>query len=537
MIKNVGDKVLPRGAFLGAGLLTLTLSSGIGAAVSGESLVNSKCASCHAADANGELDRINAGRRTPEGWDMTVDRMSYAHGVKLTLEERGAIVKYLADNYGLAPDETAHSRYIIDRSPSVVEHPKNQLIADTCARCHSYGRIAVQRRTEDDWRKLVHFHVGQFPAIEIQAGGRDRNWFEIATGDVSKALADEYGFGSEAWRQWKSAKAKEPSGQWRVVGHMPGRGGYEGEASITRSGDDRYKVSMTLRYQDGKSELATGNAILYTGHEWRATVKQGGKEIRQVFSLRDGGNTLSGRWFEAESDAIGGTLQAVRSNEGGSGRLLSVMPSAIRAGTKGALTINGVALSGNVEIGGHIKVGKVLERSAGRIVVEYEAPASVATGEVEVRVGAAQSSSILATYQQIDYVKVVPEHPMARVGGGGGSRPKVPAQLEAVAYANGPDAKAGTADDVRLGAMPAKWQMGNLNEVAEKMRDTDFAGELTQSGLFVPAAAGPNPKRKYGTNNAGELKVTATVQDGNRKLSATAPLIVTVQRFNDPSIR
>ena len=114
---------------------------------------------------------------------------------------------------------------------------------------------------------------------------------------------------------------------------------------------------------------------------------------------------------------------------------------------------------------------------------------------------------------------------------------KVPAQLEALAYAVGADGKQGTADDVLLGAMPAAWSFDNLNKVAAEMKDAKFAGRIDQSGLFMTNDAGPNPQRKYRTNNAGELKVTAAVKDGTRTVKATAPLIVTVQRFNDPPIR
>jgi quinohemoprotein amine dehydrogenase len=53
----------------------------------------------------------------------------------------------------------------------------------------------------------------------------------------------------------------------------------------------------------------------------------------------------------------------------------------------------------------------------------------------------------------------------------------------------------------------------------------------------MPAGAGPNPERRYGTNNAGELEVTATVSDGAARVKGSARLIVTVQRWNDPPIR
>ncbi len=69
------------------------------------------------------------------------------------------------------------------------------------------------------------------------------------------------------------------------------------------------------------------------------------------------------------------------------------------------------------------------------------------------------------------------------------------------------------------------------------MQDKKYAGHITENGTFIPAVAGPNPERKYGTNNAGDLKVIATVKDGDRTLTAEAHLIATVQRWNTPPIQ
>ncbi len=42
---------------------------------------------------------------------------------------------------------------------------------------------------------------------------------------------------------------------------------------------------------------------------------------------------------------------------------------------------------------------------------------------------------------------------------------------------------------------------------------------------------------RYQTNNAGNLKVVASVQDGERTLQGEGHLLVTVQRWNNPPIR
>lgn len=504
------------------------------AAPSGLEVVKDKCQACHAPTEGGGFARLGEARRTPEGWEMTVARMTYAHGVRLTTLERQAVVKYLADTQGLAPEESEGYRYALERRPSVVERFDNQKVGKTCARCHSYARIALQRRSEEDWRRLANFHVGQFPVIEIQAGGRDRDWWEHASKEVPAILGQEKPLNSAAWDAWRAHKPADAAGSWRVAGHRPGRGDYEGRAMIKAVGEDKYDIAMEVAYADGQVEKSAGVASLYTGHEWRGSVKQDGVDVRQVFDFAKDGNHLKGRWFLAESEAVGADFAAVR--DAGQAEILSVRPSMIKAGQRQRLTISGVGLAGEVDLGSGVTVTKVVSKSADKIVVEVEAKAGAAAGSAPVKVGAAALENALAVYKSVDYVVVSPGNPMARVGGNGGHRPKVPVQLEALAYSAGADGKRGTADDLLLGPLPAAWKIGNLNKGAAAMQDAKFAGSIDRSGLFSPADAGPNPKRRYGTNNAGELRVFASIKDGGREVTGSAPLVVTVQRWNDPPI-
>ena len=102
---------------------------------------------------------------------------------------------------------------------------------------------------------------------------------------------------------------------------------------------------------------------------------------------------------------------------------------------------------------------------------------------------------------------------------------------------NGPDGEAGTADDIRIGAMPAKWSVANHGDFAEALNDVKYTGKITQAGMFEPASAGLNPERPFSTNNAGDLSVNAAVDVGGQTLEGSGQLIVTVQRWNDPPIR
>ncbi len=520
-------------SILGLGLGMSAVAAPVSAQQSGESLLTARCSGCHDRLADGRLSRIGEIRKTPEGWDMNIARMTFMHGVELTPDERAALVKYLSDVQGLAPSETQEWRYILERRPGIIEDIPDEELGVMCARCHSYARTALQRRDEADWRKHAAFHLGQWPTTEYQALGRDRNWWEIASGPVPKKLAELYPLNSKAWSDWKARSAPDLSGSWRVVGNRPGKGAFQGVAVISGKGGDAYGVKLFLFYADGSKANGTGDAILYTGYEWRASVALEGEDTMQVMAVSANGAEMSGRWFLEDPDSIGGDISLARSGSGAVARVMAVFPPYIRVGETAQLAIHGIGLGGDVRLGDGVTVDRVVSRSSDIVVVE--ATGGGAAGKRTVAVGDATGSALLAVFDKVDAIRVEPAYHIARVGGG--AIPPVPAQFEAVAFMNGPDGEAGTADDIRIGAMPAKWSVANNGEFAEALDDVKFAGRITQAGLFEPAVAGPNPARPFSTNNAGDLAVNASVTVGDQTLVGTGRLIVTVQRWNDPPIR
>lgn len=519
------------------GLLSLWSSQLLAADTkTGKELVNDHCADCHKPLADGGLGRISESRRTPEGWDMTVARMTLIHGTVLTVAERRAIVKYLSDTGGLAPEEAQPWRYVLDRRPDATDFMENKQVGDTCARCHSYARIALQRRTEADWLRLSHFHVGQFTTVELQNNLRAVNWWEIASQEIPKILAKHYALNADAWKKWQQQPKSNPSGAWRVVGHRPGWGDYEGTLKVTEKQADEYALNLELNYANGKIQKGSGEAIVYTGYEWRGSVAQSDEAVRQVFTLADGGTHLQGRWFLKETEALGGDLRGARI--GGKAEILAIQPGFVKAGEKQQISIHGVGLSGTVSVDGGVNVTRVLAQSPEKVVIEVQTTEATAKGLHALQVGDTVAKDALNVYQQIDYVRVSPDPGLSRVGGSGGKIPLVPIQFEAIAYAAGADGKVGSADDQRIGVMPAQWSLDNLNASAVAMQDLRYSGTIgATDGLFMPGPAGPNKKRKFGTNNFGELKAIASVEDGKRKVKGTAPFIVTAQRWNDPPIR
>jgi quinohemoprotein amine dehydrogenase len=497
------------------------------------SILNAKCAACHER-TDGGLFRIKDQRKTPEAWDMTIVRMMQLHGVEVTGEERSVLVKHLADTQGLAPAEAEGFRYILERVPSQIEAPPTDELGVMCARCHSYARVALQRRTEDEWRKLAHFHLGQYPTTEYQALGRDRNWWEIASERLPGEFAELYPFDAPEWTAWQEREPVDLSGEWRFVGRDPGAGDYEGVATIESTGDDTYAVTVESTYADGQQVEGDGSAIVYTGFEWRSRITFGDDETLQVFAVSEDGNSMTGRSFLADADSIGEEVSVRRMD--GTSAVLAASPAYLRAGETAEIAIHGIGLEGDVSLGEGVTIEQELARDDETVVLRVSTDANAANGPRTVSVGEA-AGELLTVYQAIDFVTVEPSYSIARVGGAGGPIPPVPAQFEAVAWLKGADGEAGTDDDVEIGAMPAKWSVENFDEVAQALDDADFAGEMRANGVFLPAGAGLNPARPFDTNNAGNLKVVATVEDGGQTVTGEGQLIVTVQRWNDPPIR
>lgn len=493
------------------------------------------CADCHAGQAGGEWTRISGQRKTPEGWTMTLVRMQQMHDVRLNDDEFAALLKHLSDTQGLAPAESAPYRYLLERQPNVVAEDADGDLSQMCARCHSYGRFGLQRRTQDEWLKLAHFHLGQWPTIEYQALGRDRNWWEIASTSVPESLARYFPLQTEAWRDWQAARPAALAPQWRFVGQQAGRGDYAGTLGLEDLGGDRQAVTLSLEYADGVSVAGRGQGILYTGYEWRATIDLDDGRSIQVVAARDpDSGRLAGRWFYAHQDGLGGSLLAAPTNQAG---LLAVQPAYLRAGDRTRIRVQGTSLSGAVDLGAGVRVVEQRQVDAHTLEALVDVAVRADEGARRVSVGNRSADGLLMVYQKIDSLRVEPAMAIARVGGNGGPIDRVPAQFQAVAYLNGGDGQPGTDDDLRIGVMPANWSVSNANETAEQLRDTEFAGRLLPTGLYQPAAAGPNPQRPYSTNNAGDLNVQASVMDGQREVQGSARLIVTVQRWNDPPIR
>lgn len=516
--------------------LALLAGAALARAEDGAALLKAQCAACHLVPGKEGFSRIDAVRKTPEGWQMTIARMIHLRGLKIAEDEQKALVKHLADSRGLAPAEARPWRYILERRPNVIETFPDEELSAVCARCHSYAQVGLERRDEEEWRLNAHFHLGQWPSLEYHSRARDRNWWELASGPVSARLAKMYPLETKEWSAWAKRPKRDLAGRWRVVGRRPGLGAYEGTLEIEGKGGDRYGVKMAIRPASGEALAGTGEAIVYTGYEWRASVKLGKEETRQVFALSEDGESLVGRWYVLETDSLGGDLHAERVAEKKS-RVLAIDPPHLKTGAEAEVRVHGVGLDGKPDLGAGVEVVETRSATPETVTVLARAKGDAHPGLREVRVGDASAKDLLAVYSSVDFVRVEPDYGIARVGGGGGPIPPVPTQFEAIAWANGRDGKPETADDLRIGPMPARWSVEDRDEVARELEDAKYAGTMGEGGLFLPAAAGPNPKRRFKTNNAGDLTVKALVRDGERVVEGSGHLIVTLQVWRDPPIR
>lgn len=505
-------------------LASLLIAPVIAAEPEGKEILRTYCVACHSEEGAGTaFSRISAQRKTPEGWHMTLNRMEHLRSVNLPLAEKRALIKHLADTQGLAPAEAAPYRYLLEQDTNIVEVIPEPYV-EMCARCHSGARFGLQRRNEEEWGLLVHFHMGQYPPIELHALSRDRPWMNLALTETVPQLAADFPLNTDAWRDWQLAPKPALAGQWRMLGYMPGKGEFDARMSASETARDHFTLSVEGQYADGTPLRGEGNATVYTGYEWRADLNLGGLRTRQVMAAATDGSAMSGRLFMRDAREIGAPLKVVK--EGPDSRVHALMPSHLRIGEIGTVTIVGSRLDGPVSFGDGVRVLEEVSRNADRITVRVEATGSV--GARDVAVGAARGVGLLAVYDRIARVEVSPENAVARVGGPGDSQmEKVRVTYRAIAYASTPDGK----DELRLGFVPVTWSVEPADDVARESEDHLFAGSIDTNGVFTPGDAGPNPKRFMSGGNTGRLSVVASVADGGASVTGRASLLVAVPDF------
>lgn len=533
-----------------------------------DALVVEKCGTCHTADAKGNLSRISYVRTTPEGWAQVIRRMSALNGLSLTPVEARAVIRSLSATNGLAPEEAKPVAYFAEHRIITETSIPNETIRQSCAACHAFAQPLSWRRSKAEWSLLRNLHV----AMYSQADAQFRKPVEDPTQPVPASgalkplpveVALEYmnktaPLTTPEWTRWQARQqSAKLGGKWLVNAFLPGKGTYVGEMVVTPAGgEDDYTTAITLKsLADGSTLSRSGKGLVYTGYSWRGTSKSGAEgaspdapadhETRETMQFAPDRKSAEGRWFWGDYKEFGFNVKLTRASA--EPTVAAIWPYALKAGSKGAtLKLIGDAFPAglkpaDIDLGKGVTVSKVVSASPTEAVLMVDVAADAAVGAHDVGLGGSVLAAGLPVYKKLDYLKVTPETAIARLGGSEKHTPGYQ-QFDAIGYDAGIDGKPYTSDDVALGPIDVTWSMQEMQTVYYD-DDVNYVGKLSQTALFTPAIDGPNPERKWGRNNYGEVWVVATAKAEKdalgRPLTAKSFMVVTVpayKRWDQPEV-
>ncbi len=332
-----------------------------------------------------------------------------------------------------------------------------------------------------------------------------------------------------------------------------GEGKYHGEMTIAQgAADDEFTTTMRLQPVNGGAAITrTGTGIVYAGYSWRGRSKGTAalaatampddlsSEMREAMWISPDQSWGEGRWFWGEYQEFGVDVKITRANS--EPLLVTTDKYSLKTGSKGQR----VRLIGNsfpltvtpddLDFGAGVKVTSIVSRTATQIIATVDVSADAVPGKRDVAVGRSSVQGAIAVYDKVDYIKVLPETALARLGGDAQSvHPKGYQQLEAIAFSKGEDGKLHTGDDIELGPVDVNWSVEEFLSVFGD-DDKEFVGSLSSTGLFSPNIDGPNPQRKFSRNNYGDVWVVATAKDEKDKdgkpLVGKSYLVVSVPTY------
>ena len=322
-----------------------------------DALTITNCSSCHTKDAKGNLSRISWIRTTPEGWEEAIKRMVRLNGVKLEPADAKAILKYLSNYHGLAPEEAKPVMYMAEHRIQDEAIPNESLRA-TCMNCHALGRVFQWRRPREEWSLLADTHsalyqqaeaafrrtplgggggaggggggrAGRGAAAAAAAEGGDGGGATagaaaspaaaISLDDTLDFLGKTYPLHTPEWGAWRARmRAPRIAGKWLVAAHVPGRGKYFGEMTIAQGeADDEFTTTVKLQPVNGGPAITrTGSGLVYAGYSWRGRSKGGAlppnatpddlaSPMREAVWISPDQTSAEGRWFWGEYQEFG----------------------------------------------------------------------------------------------------------------------------------------------------------------------------------------------------------------------------------------
>lgn len=532
-------------------------------------VVIAQCGTCHTKDDKGNLSRISWERSTPEGWEEAIKRMVRLNGLQISPADARTVLKYLSTNHGLAPEEAKPVMYMAEHR--IQDEPvPNEAVRTACMGCHPFGRGLSWRRSKDDWKLLTNMHVflyAQADAAFRRGFSRNANAPALpeaqdtpAAEPVDQALdylSKNAPLHTPEWAAWQARmRAPKLSGRWLVTAHIPGRGNYYGEMNMERgAAEDEFVTRVKLQsLKDGSTLNRQGTGLVYAGYSWRGRSRGTGsattapddlsQEMRETMWFSPDQLWAEGRWFWGEYQEFGVDVKMVRASA--ESTLLGVDHTMFKLGSQA----NRIRLVGDnlpaqiaqadLEFGSGVTLRRIVSHTPSEIVAEVDVASNAVPGKRDIAFRRSVLESAIALYDRVDYIKVIPEAAIARLGSD--VHPKGYEQFEAIGYQRGADSKLRSADDVELGPIDVTW---SIEEYLSVFGDDDknYVGKLSPAGLFTPALDGPNPERKFSRNNYGDVWVVATAKNEKDKdekpLSGRSYLVVTVPtyiRWDQPEV-
>ena len=529
-------------------------------------LVQEKCGTCHAPDDKGNMSRISWVRTTPEGWAQVIKRMVRLNGLPITPEESRAVVKSLSASHGLAPQEALPVMYLAEKRTIDETNIPNETMRGACAVCHSFAQPLSWLRSKTEWKSLQDLHVAMYSQADAQYRRLAEDSEQPAGRDPKdKMLRGEYALGYMAkaaplhtpeWAAWRSRQSvPRLAGEWLVMASAPGQGRFVGAFSVKPGKSaDEFVTSSTLKsLTNGGTVSRSGIGIVYAGYSWRGSSKgaaAAGKPddlasaARETMWFAPDQQSAQGRWYWGDYQEFGLDVKLIRATAAPA--VLAVVPGPVKAGTKGAqFRIIGHNMSASlsasdIDLGAGVTATKIVSASPQELVVTADVAANAPSGQRDVAIGGAVLEKAYPVYSKIDYIKVTPETAVSRLGGI--KFPKGYAQFEAIGFENGMDGKQGTPDDIAVGPVDVTWSTQEFLAVYYD-DDAKYVGALSPAALFTPNVEGPNPERRFGRNNYGDVWVVATAKSEKDKfgkpMSARAYMVVTVpayQKWDQPEV-
>ncbi len=544
----------------------------------------SKCSGCHAKDDKGNLTRISWIRTTPEGWEEAIKRMVRLNSLTLEPADARHVVKYLSNAHGLAPEEAKPVMYMAEHRIQDEVIP-NDTVRATCNNCHALGRVFQWHRTRQEWSLLADMHSALYPQAE-SAFRRNGNGFgggappaaapgrggaaggaaAAAAGPVISLdatldfLGKSYDLHTPEWAAWRARmRAPRIAGKWLVSARMLGKGKFIGDLTITQgSAPDEFTTTLKLQPMNGGPAITrTGTGLVYTGYSWRgrslgtppanAAPDDLNREMRETLWISPDQNSAEGRWFWGEYQEFGLDVKLVKATADPA--IAMVDRFSLKSGSQAQrIRIFGAnfpaqVAAADVDFGAGVTVKSIVSHNPSEIVATVDVASDAVSGKRDLVIGNSTLERALAIYDKVDYIKVLPEASLARLGGDEkASHPRGYAQLEAVGYQRGEDGKLHTEDDVEIGPVEVSWSVEEFYSVFGD-DDKEFVGAMNNAGLFTPNLDGPNPQRKFGRNNYGDVWIVGTAKNEKDKegkpLVGRSYLVVTVPtyiRWDQPEV-